>query len=153
MIVLIDSIKNPIARYCSYQERSQKEVSQKLLKLQCVEEEIPHYIAWLIEENFINEERFASAYVRGKFNLKKWGKQKIIKGLKQHQISDYLQKSAISEISEQDYRTTATKLIEAKMKQLKKKKLDFVSEQKVYTYMYHKGYEADIIKSITQHYR
>ncbi len=152
-MILIDSVKEKIGKYCAYQERSQAEVTKKLRTLGCDDDEIPHYITWLIEENFINEERFASAYVRGKFNLKKWGMQKIIRGLKQHQISDYLQKQALKEIDPSAYHDTATILIEAKMRQLKLESLEYPSEQKVFAYMYRKGYEADIIKSIKQQYR
>ncbi len=153
MNILLDSIKESIARYCSYQERSQKDVEQKLIQLKCMSDEIPHYIVWLIEENFLNEERFAQAYVRGKFRMKKWGKQKIIRGLKNHSISTYLQHSAMSEISDDEYRSTADTLVQKKMKALSIERLDYLSEQKVYAYMYRKGYESDLIKSVIAQYK
>ncbi len=152
-MILLESVQSKIAKYCSYQERSQVEVADKLKRLGCSEEEVPHYIVWLLEENYLSEERFARAYVRGKFNLKKWGKQKIIRSLKQHDISSYLQKAALDEISDEAYYTTAYKLIETKMKLLCVSKLDYPTEQKVFAYMYRKGYEANIIKNITSEFR
>ncbi len=152
MIILIDSIKNPMARFCSYQERSQWEVENKLKKLHCKDDEIPYYIAWLIEENFINEERFAKAYVRGKFRLKKWGKNKILQGLKQHRIGDNLVSIAIEEIEDQDYQEVARTLIQQKVKLLGTDYLNYQEGQKVFSYMYRKGYESDIIKPIISEY-
>lgn len=151
-MILIDSIKQSIARYCAYQERSQKEVIQKLREIGCNQDETGYYIVWLIEENFINEERFASAYVRGKFNQKGWGKQKILRGLNKHDVSEYIMRTALSEISDHDYNSKAQKLIEKKINSLGSSNMTYQMSQKVFRYMYQKGYESSIINQILKNY-
>jgi len=64
---------------------------------------IDQIITHLIQENYLNEERFARAYARGKFRIKKWGRNRIISELKQRNISKYNIKAALSEINEVEY--------------------------------------------------
>jgi regulatory protein len=76
--------------YCAYQERSQQEVRDKLYEWDLKPAEVENIIIRLIENNYVNEERFAKAYVRGKFNQKGWGRIKIKQGLKQKRVPDGL---------------------------------------------------------------
>lgn len=70
------------ARFCAYQERSQQEVRDKLYEYGLHYNDVEELLSELIVEGFINEERFARAYVRGKFKMKKWGRHKILQGFK-----------------------------------------------------------------------
>ena len=83
-----------LMKYCSYQERCHQEVNKKLYDWGFYKDDRDEIIVRLIEENFINEERFARAFTRGKFNIKKWGKQKItyasIKKKNQHHLFSFL---------------------------------------------------------------
>ena len=66
-----------LQKYCAYQDRCHKEVEQKLKQMRMIPEAIERIIVDLIQDNHLNEERFAKAYVRGKFNIKKWGKVQV----------------------------------------------------------------------------
>ena len=90
----IKNIKNnefqkKIEFYCAYQERSHKEVTEKLFKMGLKKNTIDEILSNLIQNNFINEARFASSYTSGKFRIKLWGKKRIKYGLKNHKVSDY----------------------------------------------------------------
>src|SRR6201989_2849498 len=89
--------------YCAYQERSQQEVRDKLYEWGLYSNMVEQVIIQLIDGNFLNEERFAKAYTRGKFNQKGWGKNKIKQGLKFKRVPDVLIKKALQTIPEDDY--------------------------------------------------
>ena len=89
--------------YCAYQERCHKEVSQKLRDMNMISEAADEIIAHLIQENYLNEERLSQSYARGKFNIKKWGKNRIVNELKFRGISKYNIKTALKEIEDEDY--------------------------------------------------
>ena len=147
----IDEVKQKMARYCAYQERSHYQVEKKLREMGMIPEAIDAIMLFLIQESFLNEERFARAYVRGKFYQNKWGKQKIINGLKQHRIHQNLIQSALSEIDENDYQQTVKELIEKKKKQLPAHN-SYQIKQKIVRYLIQKGYDyetfAEWLKSI-----
>ena len=93
-------------RYCAYQERCHEEVRSKLLNMGVYSDWREEIIVQLIEENFLNEERFARSFARGKFRIKQWGRNRIQQKLKKRKISDYCVRKAMEEIEEADYRST-----------------------------------------------
>ncbi|MBC7695461.1 MAG: RecX family transcriptional regulator [Burkholderiales bacterium] len=130
--------------WCAYQERCQQDVRNKLYELGMWEEAVENIIVKLIEDNFLNEERFAMAFARGKFNIKKWGRVKIKQELKQKRVSEYCLKKALQQIDEIVYLTTLKKIMEIKRKLIKEKspiKLKF----KLMNYALSKGYEKDLV--------
>ena len=135
------------ARYCAYQERSQKEVRNKLYDLGLYREEVEEVISELISENFINEERFAKAYAGGKFRIKKWGRTKITQGLKQHDISEYCIKKGLGEITEEDYHTTLSEVINRKSNQVLESNA-FVKNNKIAKHVISRGFEPDLVWKI-----
>jgi regulatory protein len=141
-------LRTAIYRYCNYQERSHQEVRDKLYGLGANTEEVNNLIAELIEENLLNEERFARALVRGKFNQKHWGRVKIIQQLKQQRISPYLIKKALLEIEPNAYFETASRLAEKKWAGLQAERNSFQKQGKVYRYLLQKGYESSIINEV-----
>src|SRR5690606_26754360 len=86
-----------LKHYCAYQERSHSEVVEKLYSLGVWKREHDAIIASLIEEGYLNEERFAIAFAGGKFRMKKWGRTKIKYELKQRQVSEYSIKKALKQ--------------------------------------------------------
>ena len=104
----LEKLKN----WCAYQERSQFDVRKKLFSYKLSEEEGEQLIAQLIEENFLNEERFAMAFAGGKFRIKHWGKQKIKIELKKHKVSDYCINRALAGLGEENYEAELKKLLE-----------------------------------------
>ncbi len=141
-------IGTAIYRYCNYQERSHQEVRDKLYELGAYTADVNQWLARLIEDGLLNEERFARSFVRGRFRLKHWGRIKIIQHLKRHGISEYLLKKALQEIDPSEYFGTATRLATRKWESLKAERNDFERRNKVYRYMQQKGFESQIIHEI-----
>lgn len=132
------------ADYCAYQERSQQEVRDKLYSYGLHKNDVEEIISDLITENFINEERFAIAYVGGKFRIKKWGRIKIMQGLMQHKISTYCIKKGMAEIDEEIYISTLVQILERKKSALNIKET-FILNQKVAQFAIQKGYEPALV--------
>lgn len=144
MSATLDNIEK-IKHFCAYQERSHLEVRLKLIELKIFGEDLENVLSVLIEENFLNEERFACAIARGKFRIKKWGRNKIKQALFQHQVSTYCVKKAMKEIDEQEYVETLNKLAEKKWEELKSTRNKFTKMAKLKNYLLQKGYEYEYI--------
>lgn len=130
--------------WCAYQERCQHDARNKLYELGLWPEAVENIIVKLIEENFINEERFAIQFAKGKFNIKKWGRIKIKQELKQKRISDYCLKKALLQIDEEEYIATLTKVIATK-KRLTTEKNPIKLKFKLASYAISRGFERDLI--------
>lgn len=130
--------------YCAYQERAQQEVRNKLYEWGLHQKEVENIIVRLIEDNFLNEERFAKVYALGKFRMKGWGKIKIKQHLKAKNVSEPLIRIALREINPDEYDKKIKETIE---KRLNKpiKKLSFTEKSKLAVYLQSKGFENDII--------
>lgn len=141
-----------LKHYCAYQERSHSEVRSKLYDLGVRKADHDGIISQLIEENYLNEERFAIAFARGKFRMKHWGKVKIEYEMKQRKVSAYCIKKAMKQISEEEYRQTVEKLAKEKYASLKGEQY-LVRKKKAMDYLVQKGFEhnliSDVITSIT----
>ena len=135
---------NKLKHYCAYQDRSHREVRTKLLKLEIYGDDLEEIMGELIKEKFLDEERYACSFARGKFRLKKWGRNKIKQHLKQHQISDYCMRKAMKEIDEEEYIETLTSIIEKKKKHYDEAD-SFKLKQKVISYCLSRGYEMNLI--------
>jgi regulatory protein len=105
-----------ITRWCDYQDRSQLEVRDKLYSLGLHKQQVELLISQLVSEGFLNEERFAVSFARGKFRMLQWGKVKIKLALQQKKISEYCIRKALSALPEEDYRATIAKLYQKKLK-------------------------------------
>ncbi len=133
-------------QFCAYQERCHKDVREKLYSLGLYKNSVEEIISELVQDNYLNEERFAIQFAGGKFRIKQWGKIKIKYELKQKNISEYCIKKALSEIDEVDYLKTLKKLLDQKKKLLKTEKNLFVKRKKLQDFMVQKGFEADLIR-------
>lgn len=131
-------------KYCAYQERSQQEARHKLLQLGQRGHELENILAQLIEENFLNEERFAIAYARGKFRMKGWGKDRIKRELKQRNISDYCINKAMKEIDAGDYKKAFAEIMKKKAATLDKGS-GHSNQQKLAAYLIRKGFEPGMV--------
>ena len=114
----VDEALSKLQKYCSYQDRCHKEVEQKLKEMRMISEASDQIIMALIDGDYLNEERFALAFVRGKFKIKKWGRHRLTSELKQRNISKYLIDKALKQISEAAYKTTFESLAQKKELQL-----------------------------------
>jgi regulatory protein len=140
-----EEILSKIYKFCTYQERCRSEVRRKLLKLGTEEEKVEEVLAHLEAENFLNETRFATAFTRGKFIYKKWGRQKIRYELRQKQIPHELIEAAIEEeIDDESYVIAMRKLMRPRMKKLAgKPHMEKKSELSRFLVM--KGYESGLM--------
>jgi len=134
-------------KFCAYQERSHSEVRTRLIEYSVFGDALEQVIAELITDDFLNEERFAKSYARGKFRIKKWGKMKILKELRFRRISDYSIRKAMLEIDYDDYLSTLSDLIHKKIPTVKAKD-KWEKRKKLTSYATQKGYEYDVIKEV-----
>jgi len=136
-----------IKKYCAYQERCHAEVKDKLYSFGLYKKDVEKIIVDLINENYLNEERFAIQYAGGKFRIKHWGKSKIKQALKQKQVSDYCIKKALGEIEGEDYLRAFDKLVDQKLKTLKGEKNIFIKKRKLQDFLLMKGYEISMVSA------
>ena len=133
-----------LKHYCGYQERSHSEVLQKLWELGVKKAEHDEIISSLIEEDYLNEERFAKQFVGGKFRMKDWGRKKIYYALKEKKVSDQVIKTAMKEIDEKVYKETLYELAEKKYASLESEQF-LVRKKKTMDYLLQKGYESELV--------
>lgn len=133
-----------LENYCAYQERCHYEVVQKLRQMRMIPQAIDEIVAHLIQENYLNEERFAKSYARGKFNIKKWGKERIVRELKLRQISVFNIKSALTEIDESDYLNTLDELAKKKLEQIRETNIH-KKKRKLADYLLYRGWESHLV--------
>jgi len=130
--------------FCAYQERAQQEVRDKLYDWGLWPDAVENIIIKLIGDNFLNEERFAKAYVRGKFKQKGWGRIKIKQGLKIKKIPDKLLKKALLIIDGDEYLAMLTKIL-SKKANLLTEKVPYKRRYKLQQYALSRGFENDLI--------
>lgn len=140
----LDEIQQKMANYCVYQDRCHYDVEKKLEEFDLIPEAKDHILLFLLEHNFLNEERFAKNFVKGKFNQKYWGKNRIKRELTFRKINSQLIDSALNEIDSQDY-FTALEHIYSKKKQEIKEPNPYKKRQKIYQYLMYKGFESELI--------
>ena len=133
-----------IKKYCAYQERCQTEVRTKLLEFKLTVENIENIICCLIEENFIDEERFSRSFVRGKFRQKKWGRIKIRQSLQYKNISEYCIRKGFEEIDEEEYLKTLESILKKKEGLLNEEN-EFIRQQKLAKYAISRGFENNLV--------
>jgi len=130
--------------WCAYQERCQQEVRDKLYEYGLKTDDVENIIVQLINENFVNEERFAIAFAGGKFRIKKWGRVKIKMELKAKRVSDYCIKKGMAQIDDAEYINVLKRLLALKSKLITEKN-HLKKKQKLVRYALGKGYEQDLI--------
>ncbi|WP_395060524.1 regulatory protein RecX [Flavobacterium sp.] len=130
--------------YCSYQERCHQEVVAKLYDLKMIPQAIDMIIVHLIEHNFLNEERFACSFARGKHRIKSWGKIRIVNELKFRKISQYNINTALKEITPDEYLETFHKLAENNWENMRETYL-IKKRKKFCDFLLRKGWESNLI--------
>ncbi|WP_083188897.1 regulatory protein RecX [Chryseobacterium contaminans] len=142
-----DEIKQKLVSYCVYQDRCHAEVEQKMREFLLIDEAKEEIILYLMKENYLNEERFTRSYIRGKFYIKHWGKNKIRMNLKQKQISEKMISMCFDEIYEDDYIKTIKRIYEdysSKQKGLQ----EYQRKTKTIKYLMSRGFEYEKINDI-----
>lgn len=142
----VEEAKHALEHYCAYQERCHKEVEAKLYDMHMIEAAQEVIILHLLKENYLNEERFAKSFARGKFLIKHYGRIRITNELKQRNITPTLIKEALNEIDALKYEETLKNLIDKKLVSVKESN-PFKKKKKIVDYLLRKGFEYDLIKA------
>jgi len=157
--VTVDQAIQKLEKYCAYQERSQKHVKEKCRNLGLTESETGEVMIHLLQRDFLNESRFAFAYVRGKSKVKSWGVQKIRQGLKLAGISDTLIQKSLEQLEDSTTDVQIGKWSRKKLKQLGFKeeeieavfngsrKISYEEKQKIKIFLYQKGFVIERINA------
>ena len=136
-----------LRHYCSYQERCHAEVKEKLYSFGLFKQVVEECISQLIEESYLDEERFAIQFAGGKFRIKQWGRQKIKHELKLKRVSEYCIRKAIQEIDQEQYIKTLNKLASQKWHAIKGQGITrFVKAQKTTLWLMQRGYEPELVR-------
>ncbi len=143
----VEEAKKKLERYCMYQDRCHQEIDKKLFEMRMITEAKELIILHLIEHNFLNEERFAKSFARGKFRIKKWGKQRIIRELRMRDISEYNLREALKEIDDQEYENTLREITEKKFDTINENNF-YKKDKKIKEFLFRKGYETNLIYEI-----
>ncbi len=134
-----------LTTFCAYQERCPWEVRRKLYEKDIKDEPAEKIIAELIAAEFVNEERYARSFARGKFRLKKWGRNRIRMELKMREISEDLIRKGLSEIDPEEYYDTLLTQTEKKWETTREPEA-YKKKFKVTQYLMNKGFEMDLVK-------
>ncbi|WP_170932110.1 regulatory protein RecX [Cellulophaga lytica] len=140
----IKEVTHKLEQYCAYQERCHKEVTKKLKDMGMIADARDLIITHLIKENYLNEERFAQSFARGKFNIKKWGKNRIVNELKFRDISIYNIKTALKEIDEDQYIQTLNELASKRANEVKETNI-YKKRKKIADYLLYRGWESHLV--------
>lgn len=137
-----------LKHYCGYQERCHSEVKTKAYLFGLRKTDVEELVSKLIEEGYLNEERFAKLYAGGKFRIKQWGRVKIVAGLKQKGVSEYCINKALKEIDEKEYHSVLKKLARKRWEAVSGPGTNlFVKMSKTRNYLLSKGFEPPHIAS------
>ena len=143
-VLTVAEAQQKLEHYCAYQERCHQEVVNKLRELGMIPTAIDSIITSLIQNNYLNEMRFAQSFARGKFRIKKWGKNRILRELKLRNISNYNIKKGMEQISEEDYHTTFMELFEKRKKEVARLHIE-KQKKKLISYLSYRGWETELI--------
>ncbi|HZW63359.1 MAG TPA: regulatory protein RecX [Flavobacteriaceae bacterium] len=140
----VDQALERLKNYCAYQERCHMEVRTKLQSMGMIPEAVDVIVTALIQHDFLNESRFAKSYARGKLKAKHWGKQRIVRELKQREISKFNIEQALKEISEEEYLTSFSALAQKRVAQIKEKNR-YKKRKKLADYLLYRGWESSLV--------
>lgn len=139
-----DQVLDKMAKYCAYQERCVKDVTEKLKTFELTQKEKDEILDYLIDNRFVNNTRFAQAFVKGKINQSGWGLNKIRFHLMQKGIDKEIIDEALQTYDEEAYRQRLIDVLKIKAKTLKAEN-DFERNRKLAAYAMQKGFEAHLV--------
>ncbi len=139
-----DQVLEKMAKYCAYQERCVKDVSDRLSGFELSPNDKEEILRYLVDNRFVNDERFAKAFVKGKVNQSGWGFNKIRFHLVQKGIGKEIIDEALQEMDDEAYRQRLVGLLQAKAKTLKAEN-EFEKKRKLAAYALQKGFETSLV--------
>lgn len=146
-VFTVDEIQKKLEYYCVYQDRCHQEVEKKMKEYQLIPEAREVILLHLMQHNFLNEERFSKSFARGKFRIKSWGKQRIVRELKFKDISAYNIKTALKEIDEKEYLKTIYSITENRNAVISEYNI-YKRKQKLIGFLMRKGFENELVYKV-----
>ena len=140
----VEEAKKKLEHYCAYQDRCHQEVIQKLRQMNMIPSAIDLIIGHLIQDNYLNETRFAQSFARGKFRIKKWGKERIVRELKWRKISPFNITIALKEISDKEYYSSLEQLAQKFWKSNAHRDI-LIRKKKTIDALRYRGWESTLI--------
>lgn len=140
----VKEAQKALEHYCAYQERCHQDVVKKLKGMHMIPEAIDTIVTQLIQDKYLNEERFARAFARGKFRIKQWGRLRIVRELKQRGISKYNIDNALKELPESDYLKTLNQLAAKKASVIKERNI-WKKRKKLTAQLLYRGWEPHLV--------
>ena len=147
-----NQVLDKMAKYCAYQERCVKDVRDKLKAFDIPEEEKQKILAYLLDNRFVDDERFAKAFVRGKINQSGWGINKIRFHLVQKGIAKDIIDETLGQTDEEVYRQKLIDILKTKSKTLRAA-TDFEKKRKLAAYAMQKGFEASLVWEVLKEFQ
>jgi regulatory protein len=141
----VEQAMRSIERYCAYQERCHQEVERKLKKMGMIDDAIDQIMPHLLEHDFLNETRFSRAFARGKFRMKSWGRQRIVRELRAKGLNKRTTDIGLTEISDEDYRETFETLSRKRNNQLTNETNKYKRRKKLADYLLYRGWESHLV--------
>lgn len=145
----LEEARKRLERYCIYQDRCHVEIEKKLKEMNMITEACEVIILHLIEHDFLNEERFSKSFARGKFRIKNWGKQRIVRELKRRKISNYNISTALKEIGDEDYMATLNEVALRRYGTIKEANV-YKKSKKLIDFLLYKGYENNLVYEVVR---
>ena len=143
----LEEAKRAMERYCVYQDRCHQETEKKLREMRMIPQACELILLHLMEHDFLNEERFARSFARGKFRIKQWGQRRIVNELKQRDISAYNIKAGLSEISPDEYETVFQEVSRKRYESVNESNV-FKKRKKVADFLLRKGFESNKVYEV-----
>ena len=146
-----DQVLDKMAKYCAYQERCEKDVRDKLKAFDIPQELKDEILDYLLDNRFVNDERFAKAFVRGKVNQSGWGVHKIRFHLMQKGIDKEVIDEALGQTDEEAYRQRLIDILKTKAKTVKADS-DFERKRKLAAFAMQKGFEGSLVWEVLKEF-
>ena len=147
-----DQVLDKMAKYCAYQERCVKDVRDKLKTFDISQEDRERILDYLLDNRFVNDERFAKSFVRGKINQSGWGLNKIRFHLMQKGIAKDIIDEALEQTDEEVYRQRLIDILKAKSK-IVKAETDYEKKRKLAAFAIQKGFEASLVWEVLKEFQ
>ena len=140
----MDQVLDKMAKYCAYQERCVKEVTDKLNTFEVSQKDKDEILRYLIDNRFVDDERYAHAFVRGKINQSGWGLNKIRFHLVRKGIANEIIEEALQGTDKEAYRQRLIDILKTKAKTVKAEN-DFEKKRKLAAYAMQRGFQASLV--------
>ncbi len=138
------------AAYCAYQERTQHQVRTKAREWELEPDEVEELVAEMVTQKFVDEERYARSYVRGKYAARRWGRRLLVQGLREQKLSEYCIRAGMSEIDPDVYWEKLLELAAKKVRGVAGESHPMKRKAKVLAYLASKGYESDLARDAAE---